>query len=77
MVITKHSIERERENHCTQAYLSFIQHESLEIVSIVESLYFSSFDIGIRFEDPKLVYLVSFAMYRQHTYTCQALMLGG
>ena len=53
----------EMRNYCVWEHLSFIQSKIFEMVCILEGCSFSSwFDIGISFEDSKLIWLRSFEM---------------
>lgn len=73
MLLRKSTIERG--NYPLQAYLSFVQHKSLEIACCMEIILFSLFEIGILFTYPELIYLMSFEMNLQQTYTRQSYML--
>lgn len=42
----------ERGNHCIRVYLSFIQHQSYELVCILEVVFQNHFDNGIGFKAP-------------------------
>ena len=67
---------RERENYRIQAYLSFIQHKSLEVVCNLGVTFFSWFDTGNSFKDPKLVSSWSFGMIRQQTHRGSRFLVG-
>ena len=54
-------------NHYMQAYLSFIQHKSLEIVCILEVMFLYLIDTKIISKDLELVYLRSFEMNWRQT----------
>jgi hypothetical protein len=45
----------ERENYCLQVYLSFLQHESLEIVFSHKDIVYSWFDTEMSFKNPEVV----------------------
>jgi hypothetical protein len=67
----------ERGNYPLQAYLSFVQHKSLDIACSLEITLFSLFETGILFTDLELIYLMSFKMNLQQTYMGQSFMLDG
>lgn len=70
---------RERELlHTSIAYLSFLQHKSLQIEcsSLDVAVIFSSFDIGISFEDPEVVSSKSLGMNRPQTYKRSSFSVG-
>ena len=64
------------ENYCIQAYLSFIQHKSLEITCSLQVTFLSWFDIKISFKYPKLIYPRLVEMHQQQTYRKSSFYVG-